>query len=156
VVLAPLPGAGACLVAFYTSADGIEPGELRGALARVLPPSAIPARLHRLDALPLTENGKVDKRLLASTARAYATGRPAASRVPPSTPTERRIAAAWAQALNRPVAQIGVEDDFFDIGGGSLSALRVVARLGGLITLHDLLGNPVLGALAATAEAAAR
>jgi surfactin synthase thioesterase subunit len=54
--------------------------------------------------------------------------------------------------MNRPVDDIGCDDNFFDIGGSSLSALRVVASLNGLISLDDLVRNPVLSALSAAAD----
>jgi hypothetical protein len=73
----------------------------------------------------------------------------------PVTTTERKLAEAWAQALDRPLAAIGREDDFFALGGGSLSALRVVAGLGGLVPLADLPNAPVLSELAAVADCAA-
>jgi amino acid adenylation domain-containing protein len=149
VIVTPLPGVGKCLVGFYRSPAGLAPGEVLGYLRDRLPANAVPARLLAVDALPLTANGKVDKRSLA--ARAVA-AEPKARR-PPETPTEQRIAAAWASALDRPLDQISRDDHFFDIGGGSLSALRVVAALDGLIALPDLLNTPVLHAVAAAADA---
>jgi len=64
---------------------------------------------------------------------------------------ERRIAAAWAEVLGSVADQIGPADDFFALGGHSLSALRVVLKLGGLISLTDLTLHSTLGALAAVA-----
>jgi amino acid adenylation domain-containing protein len=156
VVAAELAGGGKELVTFYTSPAGLEPAGLRQHLAGGLPAAAVPARVHRLDALPLTANGKVDKRRLASMAAGG--GGPAGNgqRVPPRTGTQRRIAAAWAQAMKRPVDDIGCDDNFFDIGGSSLSALRVVVSLNGLISLDDLVRNPVLSALSAVADGAGR
>lgn len=152
VITIPLSGTGKELVAFYTSPAGLDPGELRGHLIGALPAAAVPARLFRVDALPLTANGKVDKRRLTSMATQSASPLGGGQRVPPRTATQRRIASAWAQAMNRPVADIGCDDNFFDIGGSSLSALRVVASLNGLISLDDLVRNPVLSALSAAAD----
>ncbi|HET8642185.1 MAG TPA: non-ribosomal peptide synthetase, partial [Pseudonocardiaceae bacterium] len=150
VVVAPLPGAGKSLVACYTG--DVEPGELAAHLATVLPASAVPARLQPVGSLPLTANGKVDKRALV----ALATPQEAAAGTvrAPASATERRIAAAWAQALNRPLDSIGAGDNFFDLGGGSLSALRVVAALDGLVSLDELVRNPALSALAAASDGA--
>jgi amino acid adenylation domain-containing protein len=153
VIVVPLPGAGKSLVGCYASPDGLDPDELRRHLATVLPANAVPARLYPLDALPLNANGKVDKKALAAAVLAEPVREPATEA--PQTDTERRIAAAWARALDRPVERIGRHDHFFDIGGGSLSALRVVASLDGLIALDDLVRTPVLSAVAAAADGVA-
>jgi amino acid adenylation domain-containing protein len=153
VVAVPLPGVGRALVAFYTSPDGLAPAELHEHLAALLPPSSMPIGLHALAALPLTANGKVDKRALVE--RVRPAGAAKVTYVPdgqPRTPTERRLAAAWATALERPAASIGRHDSFFDIGGGSLSALRVVGSLNGLLSLADLTSTPVLSDLAAAVD----
>lgn len=157
VVVTPLPGAGKSLVAFYETGDGpadsrLRPDDLRAHLQATLPASSVPARLFGLERLPLSPNGKIDKRALADRARTLANG--AAAGVVPRTPTEQRIAAAWAAALNRPVEEIGGDDHFFEIGGGSLTALRVVAGLEGFISLLDLLNHPVLSDLAAVVDRA--
>lgn len=149
-VVAPTPGVGKALVAFYTSPDRLPPAELREHLAALLPPSSMPAGLHPLAALPLTANGKVDKRLLLE--RVGPADSAADDR--PRTPTERRLAAAWATALERPAAGIGRYDSFFDMGGGSLSALRMVSSLDGLLSLADLMRTPVLSELAAAVDRA--
>jgi amino acid adenylation domain-containing protein len=150
VIVVALPGVGKSLVGFY--AGSIAPEAMREYLQEVLPANAVPARLHAIDELPLNANGKVDKKALA--ARAVALDEPDV-REAPATATERRIAQAWADALDRPVERIGRDDHFFDVGGGSLTALRVVAELDGLIGLDDLLSTPVLGELAAKADARA-
>jgi amino acid adenylation domain-containing protein len=149
VIVAALPGVGKSLVGFY--AGKVEPDAMREHLRHLLPANAIPARLHTIDELPLNQNGKVDKKILA--ARALALDEPAGGEAP-ATPTERRIAQAWAEALDRPLALIGRDDHFFEVGGGSLTALRAVAALDGLIGLDDLLRTPVLRDLAAHADEA--
>jgi amino acid adenylation domain-containing protein len=148
VIVVKLPGAGKSLVGFYTGPP--EPDAVRDHLRSVLPVLSVPARLHRIDTLPLNTNGKVDKKALAATALRSETH---AAKQSPATETERRIAQVWAQALDRSVEQIGRDDHFFDLGGGSLTALRVVATLDGLIGLPDLLEEPRLRHLAARAEA---
>jgi len=152
VVVVPLPGDAKSLAVFYTSGTGLHPADLREYLAAALPAGALPARIERIDSLPLTGNGKVDKRPLISRALAAQASSAVRDRTPLATPTQRRIAAAWARAMNRPVDDIGSDDSFFDIGGSSLAALRVVASLNGLIALDDLVRNPVLSALAAVAD----
>jgi acyl-coenzyme A synthetase/AMP-(fatty) acid ligase len=149
VIVVKLPGAGKSLVGFYTGTP--DPDAVRDHLRSVLPALSVPSRLHRVDALPLNTNGKVDKKILAATALDADAPAPALKE-PPATETERRIAEVWAQALDRPVADIGRDGHFFELGGGSLTALRVVATLDGLIGLRDLLEEPRLRQLAARAE----
>jgi amino acid adenylation domain-containing protein len=148
VIVVKLPGAGKSLVGFYTGAPA--PDAVRDHLRSVLPVLSVPARLHRIDALPLNANGKVDKKVLAATALASDSATPV--KEAPATEAEKRFAAVWAQALDRPVEEIGRDDHFFDLGGGSLTALRVVATLDGLVGLPDLLEEPRLRQLAARAE----
>jgi amino acid adenylation domain-containing protein len=150
VIVVALPGVGKSLVGFYAGA--VSPEAMREYLRELLPANAVPSRLHDISELPLNANGKVDKKALA--ARALALDEPDL-RATPVTATERRIAEAWAQALDRPVERIGRDDHFFEVGGGSLTALRVVAQLDGLIGLEDLLSTPILCELAAKADARA-
>ncbi|WP_406207884.1 amino acid adenylation domain-containing protein [Kitasatospora sp. NBC_01560] len=153
VVIAGTGDADRHLVAFHTGADGLQPADLRDFLAAALPDYMIPSYFHRLDALPLTENGKTDRKLLAS--RAAELGQDLAAYVPPATGTERRLATAWAEVLNVLVGRIGRDDDFFRLGGTSLAAVRLVVRLERLVSLRDLVARPVLRDLAAAIDAAA-
>ncbi len=150
VIITPLPGMGKSLVAFYETDGGLTADELRDYLRGQLPATSMPARLFAIDRLPLNPNGKVDKKVLI--ARAQDIAAEAGTEQRPLTPTESRIAAAWAAALSLPVEQIGGDDHFFEIGGGSLSALRMVAQLDGLITLQQLISHPVLSELAAIVD----
>lgn len=150
VIITPLPGIGKSLVAFYETDGGLTGDELRTHLQSRLPATSIPARLLAVDRLPLNANGKVDKKVLV--ARAQALAAEAVTEHRPLTPTEERLAAAWAAALSLPIGQIGNDDHFFKIGGGSLSALRMVAQLDGLITLPQLIAYPVLSELAAVVD----
>ncbi|WP_326732335.1 non-ribosomal peptide synthetase/type I polyketide synthase [Streptomyces phaeochromogenes] len=128
------------LLAFVTVRPGSgrpDTRDVRGHLSDIVPPYMIPARITVIDALPLTGTGKVDRRALsdrttapvdragkASTALPMTAGR----RTPPTTPTERRLAAIWAELLEAdPICR---EDDFFDLGGDSMLVLQVFARLG--------------------------
>jgi hypothetical protein len=66
----------------------------------------------------------------------------------PSTPTEQRLAVAWAKVLGIPQEQIGRWDHFFDRGGTSLSAVKLVITLDRAVSLKDLIRQPVLADLA--------
>ncbi|HZI15394.1 MAG TPA: amino acid adenylation domain-containing protein, partial [Myxococcus sp.] len=96
---------------------------LRAALRQQLPEYMVPSVLVALDALPLTSNGKVDRRALpAPEARPQLPQQYLA----PRTPEEETLAAIWRQVLG--LQQVGVEDNFFALGGDSISSLQVVAK----------------------------
>ncbi|SDI12834.1 non-ribosomal peptide synthase domain TIGR01720/amino acid adenylation domain-containing protein [Actinokineospora alba] len=122
-----------------------EPGDLRADLARVLPDYLVPAAFVTLDALPLTSSGKLDRRALpAPDFTATSTY------VAPRTEAERIVAAAWADVLGVP--RVGVEDDFFALGGDSILSIRVVSRLraafGVQLSPRAIFDHPTVAALA--------
>ncbi|RAS71104.1 amino acid adenylation domain-containing protein [Lentzea atacamensis] len=113
-----------------------------------LPPAMVPDTVTVLPSLPLTANGKIDRKRLAAELRGSAQLRV----TPPATETERQVAAAWSALLN--VQEVGREHDFFTLGGDSLLATRLIVRLreAGLdgMSLSALFANPVLKDFAAT------
>jgi hypothetical protein len=113
------------LVAYYV-ADGealLDAGRIRDALAAVLPPSVVPAAYVRVDAIPLTANGKVDRRALPAPPAPVAGD----ASVAPRDAIEEVVARVWCAVLEREA--VGVEDSFFALGGHSLLATRVITRL---------------------------
>ncbi len=98
----------------------------------------VPAAVLSLASFPLAPSGKVDRRALPAPGR----GRPALSTdyAPPSTPEEQILAAVWAEILG--LDAIGIDDDFFELGGDSLLAVRITVRareaLGREIDLQSL------------------
>ncbi|OWM05068.1 hypothetical protein B7435_10580 [Mycolicibacterium peregrinum] len=110
------------LVGYVTelTTGAVDPGAARAALADRLPSYMIPAAVVVLEALPLTVNGKLDKRALP--APEYTDGDRYRA---PSSPTEEILAGIYAQVLG--LERVGVDDSFFDLGGDSLLAMRVIA-----------------------------
>jgi acyl-coenzyme A synthetase/AMP-(fatty) acid ligase len=150
VVVAGQSGDGRRLVGFYTGDPALTAAGLRDRLAESLPGYMIPAEWHRLDSLPLNENSKVDKRRLAGLAQEHGA---AHTRRPLKSAREKAVAAAWAEVIGIDLDRIGREDDFFELGGTSLSAVRLVVRLGRGITLTEVIDCPVLHEMAALLEA---
>ncbi|MBB3905712.1 phosphopantetheine-binding protein, partial [Methylobacterium brachythecii] len=105
---------------------GLDTARIRAELAAVLPEAMVPAHLVLLDTFPLTPNGKLDRRALPApeAALAHQTGD---DYVAPRNPTETALASIWAEVLGIP--NIGVTQNFFEKGGDSLQAIRVVSRL---------------------------
>ncbi|QWF84123.1 non-ribosomal peptide synthetase [Amycolatopsis sp. CA-230715] len=137
------------LVAFYRTA-GVPAEQVRTTLAGWLPEYMVPSLFHVLDVFPLTGNGKVDKKALVRVAGELADD--PASRAAPGTETERRLAGEWAKVLGIAEDQIGRHDDFFDRGGTSLAAVRLMIGLDRVVSLRDLSAHPVLADLAAVID----
>jgi amino acid adenylation domain-containing protein len=156
VVVAGRPGQTQRLVAFYSGPQALEADALRNRLASSLPGYMIPSAFRWQERLPLTANSKIDVKTLtalatqaAPAALAAGPGDDAGADYPaPVTPTERRLAAAWAAVLGLPADQIGRHDDFFELGGTSLSAVKVAITLDRAVSLKDLTHHPVLADLA--------
>ncbi|UGT43524.1 amino acid adenylation domain-containing protein [Nocardia yamanashiensis] len=122
VVLVRDDGAGDRVVAYLTGAAAeIDHTAVRAALARTLPAHLVPGAFVVLDALPLTANGKLDRAALPAPA---VTTRPYRA---PETPVQEAISTAFAQALGLP--RVGLDDDYFALGGNSLRALSVIGLL---------------------------
>ena len=135
---------GAQLVAFCTGAEPVGADEVRNKLAASLPSYMVPAVVHWRELLPLTANGKTDRKTLTSLAEELEADGSGA----PDTPAERRMAAAWAEVLGISADRIGRLDHFFDRGGTSLSAVKLAIALDRAITLKDVTSQPVLADLA--------
>jgi pristinamycin I synthase-3/4 len=130
--------------------------ELRAFLADRLPDHMVPAAFVLLDALPLSPNGKVDRRRLpAPDLAGLETGRPLAA---PRSQTEERLLEIWRQLLG--IERIGVDDDFFVLGGHSLLATQAVSRvrreLGVELPLRTFFEAPTVAALALEVETLSR
>ncbi|WP_240196984.1 condensation domain-containing protein, partial [Nonomuraea lactucae] len=135
------------LVGYVVAAEGgqPEPGGLRGFLRERLPEFMVPAAFVVVDGLPLTVNGKVDRRALPDPGVSVA----GVEYVPPRTRVEVVLAEIWSQVLG--VERVGVRDNFFDLGGDSILSLRIVARAraAGLpVDIADIFTHQNVGELA--------
>jgi len=113
-----------------------------------LPDYMVPSAFVLLDAVPLTANGKIDRRALPNPD--YGFSETVAEYVEPATPTEKAIAAIWSEMLK--LERVGIHDNFFDLGGHSLLAVQVFARIekitGKKLTLDILFRSPTIAQIA--------
>ncbi|MGP3919934.1 non-ribosomal peptide synthetase [Nonomuraea sp. 10N515B] len=151
VVVAETSDGAKHLVAYFSGAG--EPSRLGAELAAALPEYMVPRWFEQRDALPLTGNGKVDKKTLRAEATALVcAASQAVGSDAPLTSAELRLAEVWAEVLKIPADRISREDDFFGLGGTSLAAIRLGIALGSAVTLQDLVDHPVLADLASLIE----
>ncbi len=134
------------LVAFYSGQRPRDASVLRDQLGKSLPEYMVPSAFHWRKSLPLTANGKIDRKALTVLAGELDVTEPAHDG--PSTTTEQRVATAWAEVLGIPKDQIGRRDHFFDLGGTSLAAVKLAITLDRAVSLKDLTDHPVLADLA--------
>ena len=136
------------LVAYVVSRDGGAPRteDLRAFLKEKLPEFMVPARFVHLDSLPLTPNGKVDRKALPAPSREVSG---AGEGGVPCTETEKRVATIWSELLK--VDGIGMHDDFFDLGGDSMTAVALLAHLHEIfdvdLELASLFDRPTIASL---------
>ncbi|MEU7261463.1 amino acid adenylation domain-containing protein [Streptomyces rimosus] len=143
---------GTHLVGYYVADAALDPAHLRELLGQQLPAFMVPAFFVRIDAVPLTPNGKADRRALPPPRDAAepVTGRP------PRDRTEAALAEIWAGVLGHDA--VGVHDDYFTLGGDSILMLKVRAQAearGLRFSLTDLIRNPTVAALAPRVESLA-
>ncbi|MBF6435488.1 non-ribosomal peptide synthetase [Nocardia cyriacigeorgica] len=142
--------AGDRLVAYVVAAAGtaIDPGSLRSRVAQRLPMYMVPAAITVLDALPTNSSGKLDRAALPEPVLAVTTY------ARPRTPLEEQIAEVFREVLG--LDALGVDDDFYELGGSSLLAFtlhqRLSARIDRRVPMSALLSTPTVGGLAALLE----
>ncbi len=134
------------LVAFYTGERSRDVNELRDQLRESLPEYMIPSIFHWRQTLPLTNNGKIDRKALTALAAELEVVEE--ERDAPSTETEHWLAAAWAHVLGIPKDRIGRRGHFFDLGGTSLSGLELAIAVDRAVSFKELVAHPILADLA--------
>jgi amino acid adenylation domain-containing protein/non-ribosomal peptide synthase protein (TIGR01720 family) len=145
------------LVAYLVpSAGTIDVADLRASLAQRLPEYMIPAAFVVLAALPLTSNGKIDRRALPALESSKV--EEAAAHVGPRNPVEEVLVGIWSDVFDRP--EISVHDRFSDLGGHSLLAIQIIARtreaFQAEIPLRAIFEHPTIAALAEAVQASMR
>jgi acyl carrier protein len=137
------------LAAYVTAHTGsvLDPVRMRSALAQELPEPMVPATVSVLAVFPLTPNGKVDRRALPEPQSGVVIRLAAA----PQSQLEKTIASIWQEVLGLP--EVGMSDNFFDLGGHSLLVVQVQRRLreacGHEVSITDMFRLPTIRALAA-------
>jgi amino acid adenylation domain-containing protein len=125
-------------------------GEIREFLEGRLPKYMVPSAFVPLAQMPLTPNGKLDRRALPPPPRGRDAGDAAAAYAPPRTEAERGVAAIWRDVLG--VEEVGLYDNFFDLGGHSLLMIQAHAKLrrafGSDLSVIDLFKHPTVNSLA--------
>jgi amino acid adenylation domain-containing protein len=133
------------LIAYVVPKASYARADARAFLAQRLPKHLVPAVFVELEALPRTPNGKLDRSALTTPGLGAAAPRELA----PRTETERVLVAMWSDVLN---VNVGATDNFFDLGGNSLSAMRVIARardaFGDDIPLEAIFNHPTVSEFA--------
>src|SRR5690606_41931222 len=160
------PDVARCAVAAHTAASGAvrltayavprdgrapDPGQLRAHLAERLPGYMVPAAVVLLDHLPVTTGGKLDRRALPDPGEHTDAGRGEAA-----TPRQRTLLALFREVLGH--GTVSVHDDFFRLGGDSITAIQLVnrARAAGLaLRVRDVFDRPTVARLAAVAAPSA-
>ncbi|WP_298731550.1 condensation domain-containing protein, partial [uncultured Chitinophaga sp.] len=113
------------LATYFTAKRQIDVAEIRSHLTSCLPAYMLPAHYMQLEVLPLSTNGKVDKKMLPALKEAGLEGD--LNYVAPANDTEQQIANIWQEILGRE--KVGIRDNFFDLGGDSIKILRVLAAV---------------------------
>ncbi|MCP5053870.1 MAG: amino acid adenylation domain-containing protein, partial [bacterium] len=135
------------LCAYFTSFREMDKEELKAYLSRELPEYMIPLHFIQLESIPLTANGKVDRKALP--APETKTGSPL---LLPEDDIQEKLAAIWSQVLVIEVGTIGIDSDFFELGGHSLNATMIISRIHKeleiKLPLTELFNSPTIRELA--------
>jgi len=131
------------LVAYYVSEQPIDQGELRTYLTNQLPDYMVPSFFEKLEIMPLTANGKLNRNALPEPKV-----RLDESYIKPTTPTEIKLCEIWSQVLKIDSELLSVGADFFSLGGNSLMSISLIGKmhkaLNVKISLRDFFENPTI------------
>nr|WP_080743752.1 non-ribosomal peptide synthetase [Bacillus clarus] len=138
------------LCAYFVGDESLTVGQLREAMSQELPEYMIPSYFVQLEQMPLTQNGKIDRKALPVLEGNLQTG---TEYVAPQTPVEEILVSIWQTVLGVP--QIGVLDNFFDLGGDSIKSIQVSSRLyqaGYRVDMKDLFKYSTVASLSPHVE----
>jgi thioesterase domain-containing protein/acyl carrier protein len=139
-------GNGTRLIAYFTGEEALDVKVLRAGLAAVLPDHMVPAAFVKLDRLPLSANGKLDRKSLPEPEQSALVSR---SSEAPQGEVEQKMAALWTELLT--IERVGRDDNFFELGGDSLGAMRLVNSLNTAfhvnLPIRSLFEHPTLKAM---------
>ena len=139
------------IIAFYTSKENIESIVIRGFLEKMLPNYMVPQVYVQLKRLPLNLNGKVDKKALRIP-KSHLRNDEEIKVLKPTNKTEKKLLSIWTSVLDMKPENIGIKDNFFDLGGHSLKAIKIVFNINqkfGLdMDISILFDNPTIEKLA--------
>ena len=143
---------GDVIVAYYQSTQEVSRELIVGELSRKLPSYMIPGEFIRIDQIPLTRNGKADKKLLATMERGADR-----KHIAPQNEIEQQLLSIWEEVL-KSQEKIGVTDSFFDCGGDSILAIKLVVRMNKAFStnhnINSVFSNPTIRQFAAFLEEA--
>lgn len=147
IVVADKSASDSILVAYVVAGETLNPFNVKDTLRQVLPEYMIPSAIVQLEKFPLTANGKIDRKslpspVIASGVKAFAS---------PENKVEKELVELWMEMLGG--REIGIDDNFFDIGGNSLKVISLMGKIGksypGEITVADIYNHPTVRELAA-------
>ncbi|MCX7923870.1 MAG: amino acid adenylation domain-containing protein [Clostridia bacterium] len=133
------------LAAYLVSEEKLSLSSIREYLSEELPDYMVPSYLVQLDALPLTPNGKVDRKLLPEPDEKMAFS---TEYIKPRNENEEKFAEFWQEVLR--VEKVGINDNFFDLGGDSIKAIQIIAKtnqLGMNIAVKDILKHKTIAGI---------
>ncbi|WP_318628486.1 non-ribosomal peptide synthetase, partial [Paenibacillus polymyxa] len=134
------------MVAYYVAGQELGASELRSELGRELPSYMVPSYFVQLEQMPLSPNGKIDRKALPAPEGSLQTG---ADYAEPRTAQERALVAVWQSVLG--LQTVGILDNFFDLGGDSIKAIQIASRAfqaGYKLDMKDLFQYPTVATLA--------
>ncbi|MEK4044425.1 amino acid adenylation domain-containing protein [Paenibacillus sp. FSL H8-0048] len=136
------------LCAYYTADCRLGIQELREYLLRKIPEYMVPAYMIQLDSFPISVNGKIDRRRLPVPEES---SRKSAGYAPPASPAQNELAELWSELLHREKDTIGMDDNFFNVGGDSLLLVkmqnRIEAKHPGQISVGAIFASPTIRGL---------
>ena len=137
------------LVAYVTASDNFDVNQLKRSLSTKVPDYMIPSRIVKVDKFPVLPNGKIDKKALSHVAFSQVEER-ILKLHPPTNAVEKELVIIWQEVLG--LSAIGINDNFFEIGGDSILSIRVIAKarsLGMSLSANQLFEHQTIAVLAA-------